>query len=174
MMLGQIFEETDKAYNADKIISYAEKYSLDHAKEYLELLTVKSDTEIKAASKIMESCVCYLLMNQVIKESNGSIAFEINHYIKEHLSRNLTTKELCGRFEISRNTLYKISETYFGMPIAKYINLKRIEKAKELIKEGITVTEVAEMTGFCDYGYFGKVFKKTTGVTPGVFAKDRT
>ena len=52
------------------------------------------------------------------------------------------------------------------MPIAKYINLKRIEKATELISSGVSVTDVADMLGFCDYGYFGKTFKKITGFTP--------
>lgn len=170
MMLGQICEKSDKAFQEEKEI-YNEKYSINNLKECVNSLTVKSYSEIKAASKIMESGVCYLLMNQVIKEEKGSIAFDINNYIKENLSRSLTGKELCEKFKISRNMLYKISDIYFGMPIAKYINLKRIEKAKELIKDGVSVTKVAEITGFCDYGYFGKVFKKVTGVTPGMFAK---
>lgn len=42
----------------------------------------------------------------------------------------------------------------------------RFEKAKELINKGVSVTKVAEITGFCDYGYFGKTFKKITGTTP--------
>ncbi len=171
MMLGQICEKNDKAFKEGNVI-YKEKYSIDNFKECVNSLTVKSYSEIKAASKIMESCVCYLLMNHVIMESDGSIAFDINNYIMENLSHSLTGKELCMQFKISRNMLYKISDTYFGMPIAKYINLKRIEKAKELIKEGVSVTRVAEITGFCDYGYFGKVFKKVTGVTPGMFARN--
>lgn len=166
MMLGQIFEKQNKALNMDKIMTNIEKYSISHAKENINLLTTKSYSEIKAASKIMEGCVCYLLMNQVIKESRGSIAFELNDYIKENIGNHLTAGELCKRFKISRNALYKISETYFGMPIAQYINHKRIEKATELIREGVSVTDVADITGFCDYGYFGKIFKKITGVTP--------
>lgn len=59
------------------------------------------------------------------------------------------------------------------MPIAKYINYRRVERAKYLIKSGISVTEVADMTGFCDYGYFGKKFKKLTGNTPTQEKKQR-
>lgn len=165
MMLGQVCEKDDKYLQTENLL-LKEKYSVDNFEECITSLTVKSYSEIKAASKIMESCVCYLLMNHVITESEGSIAFDINNYILQNLSHSLTCRELCMQFEISRNMLYKISDTYFGMPIAQYINLKRIEKAKELIKDGISVTKVAEMTGFCDYGYFGKVFKKFTGITP--------
>lgn len=118
----------------------------------------------------MESCVCYLLMNHVIKEGDGSIAFDISTYIKEHLSQRLTAKELCEKFKISRNMLYRISETYFGMPIAEYVNLTRIEKAKERLREGVGIEKISEMTGFCDYVCLGKMLKKATGVTPGAFA----
>ena len=105
-------------------------------------------------------------MNQVIKESRGSIAFELNDYISENIGNRLIAGELCEKFKISRNALYKISDTYFGMPIAQYIIKRRIETATELIRSGVSVTEVAEITVFCDYGYFGKVFKKITGYAP--------
>lgn len=166
MMLGQILEKHNKSINAEKIAAHVENYSISQAKEYINLLTNKSYSEIKAASKIMESCVCYLLMNHVIKETHGSIAFELNDYINENIGNHLTAGDLCKKFEISRNALYKISETYFGMPIAKYITKKRIEKATELISSGVSVTDVADILGFCDYGYFGKTFKKITGYTP--------
>ena len=166
MMLGQILENNDKNITAEKIIFYKENYYLNNVKSLINSLTTKSNSEIKSAAKIMESCVCYLLMNQVIKENDGSVAFDINNFIKEHIGERITSADLCKRFKISRNSLYKISETYFGMPIAKYITYLRIKKAKELIKKGVSVTEVADITGFCDYGYFGKTFKKITGYTP--------
>lgn len=166
MMLGQIFEKHNKDYAMNKILSAAENYAISQATEYIGLLTTKSYSEIKAASKIMESCVCYLLMNQVIKENDGGIAFKLNDYIEENIGNHLTVGDLCKRFNISRNALYKISKTYFGMPMAQYVNQKRIEKATKLIKDGVSVTDVADITGFCDYGYFGKTFKKMTGITP--------
>lgn len=166
MMLGQILEKHNKSLNMKKIMTNIEKYSIPQVIESIDLLTTKSYSEIKSASKIMESCVCYLLMNHVIKETHGSIAFELNDYIKENIGNHLTASDLCKKFEISRNALYKISDTYFGKPIAQHINHKRIEKATELISSGISVTDVADMLGFCDYGYFGKTFKKITGFTP--------
>jgi len=136
-------------------------------------LVCKSDKEIKAASKIMESCVCDLLMNRVIKEGRGRMALEITRYIEEHLSEDLSVKVLCEKFKTSRNGLYQIADTYLGMTVARYIKKKRIEKAEELLKEGLSVTAVAEQIGFCDYGYFGKVFKSTTGETPSAIKKAR-
>lgn len=173
MMMGQILDKTVKETKADEIISYASEYIGKDAKLYFSSLVCKNDEEIKAASKIMESCVCDLLMNHTIKEETGRVAFEIARYIENHLSEHLSVKVLCESFKISRNTLYRIADTYLGMPIAEYIRKKRIEKAEELIKSGMAVTEVSEALNFCDYGYFGKVFKAVTGKKPTDIKKAR-
>ena len=48
-----------------------------------------------------------------------------------------------------------------------YIEGKRMEKAKEYLKNNVwTVTEIAIETGYSDSNYFSKVFKKYTGVSP--------
>lgn len=173
MMLGQILDKTDKDAKADEIISYASEYIGKYAEFYFSSLVCKSKEEINATAKIMESCVCDLLMNHVIEEGNGKVVFEIIRYIEEHLSEDLSVKALCEKFKISRNTLYRIADTYLRMPIARYIKKKRIEKAEELIKNGLSITTVAERMGFCDYVYFGKVFKAITGKTPTDVKKAR-
>ena len=136
------------------------------AEEYFKTLVRKSESEIKSAVKIMESCVSYLLMSKVIREENGNTAFLITNYINENMTGDLSVGALCREFQFSRNMLYHIADTYFGMPIAQYVRLKRVKKAQQLLKDGIPVTRVAELTGFFDYVYFGKVFKKYTGKTP--------
>lgn len=47
-------------------------------------------------------------------------------------------------------------------------------KAKAMLRERRhTVVEVAEMVGFSDQKYFREVFKKTVGMTPSEYAKNR-
>ncbi len=56
----------------------------------------------------------------------------------------------------------------FGVTPNRYLVTTRIERAKELLAvDGLTVTEVAELSGFSDVYYFSKVFKRETGVSPG-------
>ena len=46
----------------------------------------------------------------------------------------------------------------------------RIAKAKELLSEGnMRINEVALAVGFSDSRYFAKIFKETTGKSPGEF-----
>ena len=169
MMLGQVLAQEDKTKGLGGITQYAKYYTDKNPQELFASVTSKSFSEIKSSAKIMESCVCYLLMNGVIKQDKGNTAFKIDKYINENISDNITVEALCNEFKISRNKLYSIADTFFGMPIAKYIKLKRIEKSSKLILEGVSVTLAAELTGFCDYGYFGKIFKSVTGKTPTQF-----
>ena len=56
------------------------------------------------------------------------------------------------------------------MTINEYINLIKIQKAKNLIISGkYRMYEIAEMVGFEDQQYFTKVFKKIVGITPGEY-----
>ena len=52
----------------------------------------------------------------------------------------------------------------------KYLTELRIEKAKELIAtNSMSLSNIAQMTGFNDPLYFSRVFKKTTGIPPKEF-----
>ena len=73
-----------------------------------------------------------------------------------------------------------IGETYyrniflsvFSMPPAKYIQLYRVEKAKErLVNSSDSVEQIAVAVGFANSSYFCKVFKSTVGLTPSEFAE---
>ena len=56
--------------------------------------------------------------------------------------------------------------------ITKLISERRVEAAKILLlKENLSVAEIAEKVGFSDYNYFTKIFKKVVGTTPSQYRK---
>lgn len=58
------------------------------------------------------------------------------------------------------------------MTVVTAITKVRVEKACELLKtEKGSVSQVAEMVGYEDENYFGRVFKKYTGQTPAQYRK---
>jgi AraC-like DNA-binding protein len=67
--------------------------------------------------------------------------------------------------------LYKIFDKNFGMTVAKYIKKQKINRAKELIKGGSSITEAAYVTGYNDCSYFSKVFKDGTGMSPSEYSR---
>ncbi len=72
--------------------------------------------------------------------------------------------EISGLGERRFNDLFKIS---FGVTPNRYIILTRVEFAKTLLGSGyLSISEIAEKSGFSDIYYFSKLFKKEVGVSP--------
>ena len=68
---------------------------------------------------------------------------------------------------MSRTSFYNKLRALTDQAPGDYIRLIRLKRAVQLLKEDThSITEIAEMTGFNDTGYFGKVFKKSTGMSP--------
>lgn len=95
-------------------------------------------------------------------------------YINANLcSLSLSLKEACDASNISRVYFNKLFFNQFGTTPVKYINHKRIEKAKLLLKSGsYTREEVASLCGFRDVKYFYTVFKTVTGQATGEYIKN--
>ena len=89
----------------------------------------------------------------------------LDEHLRPRLAEDLTAAQIAAGLHISRSKLYASCEKYLGMGIAAYIKKLRMEKAKELLKQtDLTISQVAAQTGFSDYNYFCRVFKKETGI----------
>ncbi|MBO9610137.1 MAG: helix-turn-helix transcriptional regulator, partial [Paenibacillaceae bacterium] len=54
-----------------------------------------------------------------------------------------------------------------GITLNHYINMYRISKAKELLRDvTLKLADIAEMVGYSSENYFSKVFKKYEGFSP--------
>lgn len=57
-----------------------------------------------------------------------------------------------------------------GITIEQYFLLQRLERVKELIKyDELTLSEIADRTGFSSVAHLSAQFKKLTGMTPSAF-----
>lgn len=55
--------------------------------------------------------------------------------------------------------------------ITDFIHRVKIEGAKRLIRKHVRLSEAAAMTGFFSYNYFGRLFKRYTGLSPEQYAE---
>ena len=101
------------------------------------------------------------MMNQIIRE------------IQERYTENITLSGLAEAHGISTGYLSSQLKAELGLSFSEYITSKRIQKAKELLAdESLSVESIAEQTGYNDYFYFIKVFKKNTGISPSKYRKN--
>lgn len=93
-------------------------------------------------------------------------------YIDAHLSEQLSVNALAGMAFMSADHLTRSFKKRYGKTVSEYILLKRIQLAKELLKDArLTVTMVAGKVGFGSYSHFTEQFKRCVGMTPREFQR---
>lgn len=93
--------------------------------------------------------------------------------IKEHYTENITLTGLAEKYSISVSYLSELLKEHLQLSFSEYISSKRIQKAKELLADdSLSIEQIAEQTGYNDYFYFTKVFKKNTGISPSKYRKN--
>lgn len=87
-------------------------------------------------------------------------AEKIYSYIKEHYAENITLSTISRDFYQTPQYVARIFKSRYHMTVVTAIIKMRMEKACELLKTGKkSVAQVAEMVGYEDENYFGRVFK---------------
>lgn len=95
-------------------------------------------------------------------------------YINEHYDSDLNLEKLSRELLVSKYHLLRLFKRYYGQTPQQYLSQKRIEKAKEHLRAGMSVTEVCFAVGFKSLGSFSTLFKKKTGSSPLEFQKRAT
>ena len=88
-------------------------------------------------------------------------------YVETNLASDISLKQLAEMNGVSATYLSTTFKKETGKTFVDYVNGKRIDTAKHLLKTtGLQVQTIAQHCGFLDVQYFAKVFKKYTGRTP--------
>lgn len=93
------------------------------------------------------------------------------NFILDNLSSDLTLEELAAIANLSCSQYKQKFKQQLGVSPRHYINQQKIESAKDLLLEGLPVTETAMQLGFATSSYFSTVFKKYTSYTPLEYVK---
>lgn len=119
-----------------------------------------------------ESCLSviydliYHLSHRRESDGENDKVRSVRRYIRYNYMRKITVSSLAESFGFDRSYLYRIFKKRYGIGIKEYIIKVRLEKGKELLKEGFSVKESAHLVGYDDEFNFSKVFKKEYGVAP--------
>ncbi|SFJ55572.1 AraC-type DNA-binding protein [Paenibacillus sp. UNC496MF] len=93
-------------------------------------------------------------------------------YIDNHFTEDIGLSSLCTIASVSPAHFSRVFKQLTGMNVTRFINVKRIVYAKELLLETEeNVGTVSTNCGFESLPHFHQVFKKIVGVTPNQFRK---
>ena len=97
----------------------------------------------------------------------------IKRYIDTHYSSKLDLDVLANERFLSKYHLLRVFKKYYGQTPRQYLIETRIQKSKEYLIQGISVTETCFAVGFESLGSFSTLFKNRTGRSPSKFQKEQ-
>ena len=113
------------------------------------------------------------MKNSDLDKGEERVISSIMRYMQEHLSEEISLSVLAEVFHLNPQYISQLFKNEIGVGFLVYLTNIRIEKAKKLfLSTSLSVTEIAEHTGYGDYRVFTKVFKKTEGITPSQFRRE--
>lgn len=108
------------------------------------------------------------------KSAGSEILRDVFAYIETHLKEAIQLNEAARAIGVSSTYLSTVFKKEIGNNFIEYVNIRKVEAAKEKLRQGQKVQEVSEELGFENSTYFSKVFKKYAGITPAYYRQDYT
>ena len=118
----------------------------------------------------------YTQQVQRIRHGNYASALVKNvaNYVQHHLSEAITTDQIADHLFLSRQHLSRRFTQEAGIPLAAFVRNEKIEEGKRLLRyTDRSASVIAAYLGFSSQGHFSKVFKETTGMTPGEYREKK-
>lgn len=169
VMLGHI-KPNDNGNIAN--INKEQTFALELAEEIFSTLPIYDEDKIKSIMNMAEMLGKYLVLANLIRPKESENLREIKQFVLANLDKRLTSPLIAKGVHISRTSLYNIIHQSCGCTVSEYINEVKIEKAKELLREtDFPVEDISDKLAFSSPTYFGKVFKRSVGISPLKFRK---
>lgn len=90
-------------------------------------------------------------------------------YIENNFTERITLDEISKLSAMSKNSFCKLFYKLTGHSFNSYLNICRIKKATEYIKDGYKITAIYGLCGYTDFSTFYRNFKKIMGISPKEF-----
>lgn len=106
-----------------------------------------------------------------IRRANREAARAARDYIEACLDETFSLADLERATGHDRWQLSRDFRAMFGVSPYRYLILRRLEKARALMLKGRSGAEAAADCGFADQSHFGRLFRKTWGLTPNAWLR---
>lgn len=112
-------------------------------------------------------------MDDVIKgfksANTNALVTSALDYIERCYCENISLDDIAQELGISSFYLSKLLKKHTGKNCTDLIAEKRMEQAKLLLHQNLSIKEVTYSVGFISQNYFTKIFKKQVGITPSEY-----
>ena len=110
----------------------------------------------------------YLTREPDMDDAGITLEYQIVHYVNSVLFSELKLDDICDKFFISKSQLFRLFKKTTGTTIWQYVTLKRLARARQMLREGEKPTYVYSACGFNDYSAFYRAYVKRYNHSPNM------
>lgn len=144
----------------------------------METLYQESESKEYGAGMLSESCLRQLMVfigrlqeTQIdYPREELELVHSVVEYLTLHYSEKITLDQLAAQFFVSKFHLCHEFQRYVGTSIHQYLQKKRLQIAKEMLRTGVSASSVSIRVGFGDYAGFYRAFRSEYGISPREFS----
>lgn len=159
--------------NSTREYSPTELMAIDNFSELLKLAF--ESCNVSELCSILEQMIDELFSSSdssVTSDTMRKTVKQVQDYINKNYFSDLSLTMLSKKFLVERSYLSKAFKQETGKNLMLYLSEVRINKAKEYIRQNqLNLTKISQLVGYDDYGYFNRVFRKITAVSPREYKK---
>lgn len=106
------------------------------------------------------------------REQRSPIVSQFLSLVAQDHFRHRELSYYAGRLSLSESQMYRIIKGYSGKSAREWIEEYTIAEAKNLlVSSGLTIQQISERLNFPSQSFFGKYFKRLSGVSPSEYRK---
>ncbi len=152
------------------IADFAEKVLFSEAREKAEDLLLTKSALYAVCSAYLET----VPLTPKTAPEQMSLAEKVIDYVSVHYAENISLGSIARALGYSYSYLSHGFGRMFSLSFSSYLNLYRIDRAEYLLlNTNLSVTEIAEKTGFSSIRNFNYVFRNVYGTSPREYRKER-
>ncbi len=132
-------------------------------------------TKIKHSFESERSVDCEIFNHDLAYSESEDIAEVLRAYLVQNYNTELNLSSIASNMNYSSSYLTKIFQERYETSPNKFIISMRICKAKEFLTHSpeLTVSQIGEIVGYEDQGYFSRIFKKYCGLSPTAYRDEK-
>ena len=102
----------------------------------------------------------------------GQAVFQALRYIDNNVEDVENIQQVANQLKYNPTYLSRIFSEQIGVTLSDYIKVKKVERAKEILKSGVSVDEVAQRLGYSTTQSFSKMFQRYEKCSPSTYKKE--
>jgi transcriptional regulator GlxA family with amidase domain len=96
----------------------------------------------------------------------------LEKWLRPHLSASVTASDMAAACNLSVRSFYREFVSVYGVTPKKFVQLKRIEKVRLLLRDPeVSVEEAIASVGVTDLPSFREVFRRELGISPAEYRR---